>query len=680
MGNVALKEKQEKNSIQQFSIKEDLVGRVLRFPKPSTSAEALQPVFEAISNAIHALEGVEQGTYRVDGEIDVSIRNTDGNDSLEIVVKDNGVGLDNEHFQAFCTIDTNFKLKKGGKGVGRLLWLQAFKEIEVNSVFREEKQLYHRSFGFYLENDNQILNHSKIPLTNEEMTGTEVVFRGLRDSAYKSYFPRKIETIIDHMGSHFFSDLILERLPRINFCHGERSIDLAKKIGQYLVENKGEILLETEEFGLLKIHNFICLSDASRNFKGNHQLHFSAHSRTVATERIDGLFGFGKLGEQGLVYHGCISGQYLDDRVNQERTNFSFKSNVLQDIIHIIVDNILDGTLSQENEEYEKERLDKLKKFCKENPSYHFDSYENLLKKLPKSANDPESFVRELAIYKLRKDKNRNTRIENIYSKITKGEANTKSFSDEVSQLANDVKDEEKRQLAEYVIRRKVVLDILEKLIIEVKKTDSGEEVGHLEKTLHELICPMQVRGDDSQAYDNLAHDLWIIDERLTFTRYFSSDVPFNKIMEDSTAKSRPDLLCYDRVHALGRMCSSDTDLDKLMLVEFKRPGKKQYSSGYSPDYQIKKYLAELRGKRIKTFDNKSIKISDQCIFYCYIIANIEGEFDEQTAGWQETANGRGRIMNLNSKLRGTIEIIEWHDLLADAKLRNQAFISTLQA
>ncbi|WP_455475487.1 hypothetical protein [Bartonella sp. B17] len=121
----------------------------------------------------------------------------------------------------------------------------------------------------------------------------------------------------------------------------------------------------------------------------------------------------------------------------------------------------------------------------------------------------------------------------------------------------------------------------------------------------------MRVRGDDPQVFDSLAHDLWIIDERLAFTRYFSSDVPFDKIIEECTAKNRPDLFCYDKVHALGSMYSSDTDLDKLMLVEFKRPGKIQYSSGYSPDYQIRKYLAELRGKRIKTFDNKSIKISD---------------------------------------------------------------------
>ncbi|UNE53464.1 hypothetical protein [Bartonella machadoae] len=269
-------------------------------------------------------------------------------------------------------------------------------------------------------------------------------------------------------------------------------------------------------------------------------------------------------------------------------------------------------------------------------------------------------------------------RIEEIYREITSGNANTESFSTKISELAKEIKDEETRQLAEYVIRRKVILEILEKLIMEVKKNVNGQEVSHLEKTLHKLICPMNVRGDDPESQESLTHDLWIIDERLTFTRYFASDVPIKKIVKNSKEKSRSDLICYDQLYALGLESRIDADLDKLMLVEFKRPGQKNYQAGYSPIIQINKYLNELRGKRIKTFDNKKIKISEQCIFDCYIIADIEGELKTQTSIWQKTANGRGRILPLQGEFRGFIKIIEWWDLLEDAKLRNEAFISTL--
>ncbi|WP_375683564.1 hypothetical protein [Bartonella sp. AP281QHHD] len=149
--------------------------------------------------------------------------------------------------------------------------------------------------------------------------------------------------------------------------------------------------------------------------------------------------------------------------------------------------------------------------------------------------------------------------------------------------------------------------------------------------------------------------------------------------MKDSTEKDRTDLLCYDQLYALGLEGRLDTDLDRLMLVEFKRLGQKKYKAGYTPMEQINKYLNKLKGKSIKTFDNKKIKISEQCVFYCYIIADIEGELKTQTSTWQKTANGRGRTNLLQGDFRGSVEIIEWNDLLQDAKLRNEAFISRLK-
>ncbi|MBA9082330.1 hypothetical protein GGR10_000153 [Bartonella chomelii] len=678
MKNVTVK-KQEKNKTEQFSMRENLAGRVRRFPKPSNARAALQPVFEAVSNAIHALEDSTQGSYKKDGNIDITIKDIDNHELLVIMIEDNGVGLNNEHFRAFCTIDTDFKLQKGGKGVGRLLWLDAFKKISVNSVFLEKNQLYQRSFKFCLEENNQILDHSKIPLINQEITGTKITFTGLRDGAYQQYFPRTNEKIIDHLGAHFFADLILGHLPKINLHFDLIPVDLAEETKQYLVENRGETTLKTKEFGLFKIRNFICKEDASRNFRGKNQLHFFANGRTVITECIDNLLGFETFGKEKLVYHGCISGQYLDDRVNQERTHFSFNNKTLEDILRTVVESIRKNALASENEEYEKVRLNGLKEFCRAHPGYHLDSYENLLLKLPKFAKTPEDFVKALSVYKLRNENEQNVRIEKIYNKITEGNANTENFSEEVSKLAKEVKDGERRQLAEYVIRRKVILNILERLITEVKKNVNGQDVPHLEKTLHELICPMGVLGNDPDSSKSLNHDLWIIDERLTFTRYFTSDRSLKSFINDSEETSRPDFLCYDQLHTLGLEGHSDADLNRLMLVEFKRPGKTQYQQGYSPITQISTYLERLKGKRIKISDNKSIRISDQCVFYCYIIADIVGELKTQTAAWKKTANGRGRIQDLQGDYRGLVEIIEWHDLLVDARSRNEAFISQLQ-
>jgi anti-sigma regulatory factor (Ser/Thr protein kinase) len=116
-------------------IKGDLVNRVKRLPKPTSAAEALQPLFEAVSNSIHAIDDRFGVKANESGEIKISITGLRKPEKLEITVADNGIGLDSQRFEAFCTTDTSFKIARGGKGIGRLLWLDAFEKVSVNSIY-----------------------------------------------------------------------------------------------------------------------------------------------------------------------------------------------------------------------------------------------------------------------------------------------------------------------------------------------------------------------------------------------------------------------------------------------------------------------------------------------------------------------------------------------------------------
>lgn len=183
----------------------------------------------------------------------------------------------------------------------------------------------------------------------------------------------------------------------------------------------------------------------------------------------------------------------------------------------------------------------------------------------------------------------------------------------------------------------------------------------------------MRVRGDDPGKVERSDHDLWVIDERLTFSKYFSSDLPFDKIIEESKSKERMDLLVFDRLHGLG--IDSDEPLRRVMLVEFKKPGRKDYDERYSPMNQISRYISELKTGNTEDYKRERIRIADDCIFYCYVIADIVGNLEVHTSGWRTTSNGRGRMIELGGRHRGMIEIVEWKDLITDAKLRNHAFI-----
>ena len=106
-----------------------------------------------------------------------------------ITVEDNGIGLDEKNFEAFLTTDTDNKISIGGKGVGRLLWLDCFSKISVFSVYREGKALRSRAFRFVLTRDHQIQEYAENVTKEHADTMFTVTFDGLRDNGYKSRFP-----------------------------------------------------------------------------------------------------------------------------------------------------------------------------------------------------------------------------------------------------------------------------------------------------------------------------------------------------------------------------------------------------------------------------------------------------------------------------------------------------------
>lgn len=148
------------------------------------------------------------------GVIYVDVAHLGKENEIKIEVKDNGIGLDKERFDAFCQIDTDFKKEKGGKGVGRLFWLDAFDEISVTSNFLDGSVIMSRSFCFILGNEDQITDE-KINKTTAKKTGTSVIFDGLRPSDYVKHFPRTANTFVRYLSSHFISDFLLNEGPQI---------------------------------------------------------------------------------------------------------------------------------------------------------------------------------------------------------------------------------------------------------------------------------------------------------------------------------------------------------------------------------------------------------------------------------------------------------------------------------
>jgi len=655
----------------------DIVNRVKRLPKPSQAAEALQPVFEAVSNSLHAIEDAfGDEMYQSLGSVTVTIRNTRSADDIEITVDDNGIGLEPPRFTAFCTTDTDYKMDRGGKGVGRLLWLDAFEKIKVVSVYKDGDRTFRRSFAFRLETQDQITDEDISEVVGGSVnTGTSVTFSGLRGKAYKAKFPSQSATIVKHFGSHFFADFIMGRSPTIVVDIDGSSSSFPEEVQNLMLEDRGVATIMTGEFGDLSLASFICHKNASANFDGLHQIHLVANGRTVTTRKIDGLLGIGRFGPDGnSVYHGCVSGEYLNERVNQERTQFNFDESIIEEIVRECAGFVRSDAIGEEIREFDTQRLGTLRDFVNDYPSFGFEDAERLLERTPKNAVKAEEFARALIPYRIRRDKERNDTIQQIVAQLDGNQTIPEDFAEAVRQAANEIRDEEQRQLTEYVLRRKTVLDVMDVLLRRIRERDNGTQDFQLEQTLHQFICPMRLRGDDPSKIEQSDHDLWIIDERLTFQKYFASDVPFTQILEGENSTKRPDILIYDRLYGLG--AEGDEPLTKVMLVEFKHPGRKDYEERYSPMNQISEYITKLKAGQVEDFNHSSVRIADDCVFYCYVVADIVGKLEIHTNGWRTTSNGRGRIQELGGKFRGIVEVIEWKDLLADARLRNHAFLN----
>lgn len=667
------------------SLSNNIENRVRKLPKPSNATQGLQPLFEAVSNAAYALEDLFQ-TEVHKGRIKVLVKNLTNPKDVQVTVTDTGIGLDEERYNAFCEIDTDFKQTKGGKGVGRLFWLDAFSSIHVTSTYMSHEEVKQRSFDFVLNNREQVVPIYEGRTADRAELGTTITFRGLRTREYVDHFPKRSDTFLRYFSAHFIADLLIGGGPQILIdIEGEKT-EYPKAVADLTVGKPLETSFEHPEFGTLSIVGFTCHAEASTGLDGRHQLHLLANGRTVETRKVDNLLGVTNIerdGNEDLVFHGCVSGRFLDARVNEGRTAFNIPERTLKTLSRDCMDIVKERLLPDQVANFVKERHDNYINFVEKYPIFGFDTDETQLQRVPFHAKHAEDFASGLIKHQIRREEGRQKSIQDLIDSLDLEDFPI-ALEATVSSAVKEIQASEQLALAQHVVRRKLALELLSKLIRRIRSRDGKEDDTHLESTLHAFICPMRVMGEDATELKSRAHDLWIIDERLAFTRAFSSDKRLDAILANGGSADRPDLLVWDLAYGLGVTDADNPDtvdlsepLRAMMVVEFKKPGRTLYPKAEDNiEQQITKYLAQLKGGEIETFDRAKVRVANDCIFHCYVVADIRGDLEQQLSSWQTTANGQGRVRPLNNAYRGQIEVIQWQDLINDAWVRNRATLA----
>ena len=99
----------------------NIEGRMRNMRLPEGRTALLYSIFEAVMNGIQAIEEKFPKTSAHDGRIVIEVVKSD-KAIQRIIVADNGIGLNEQHFESFNECDTLTKVDIGGRGVGRLVW------------------------------------------------------------------------------------------------------------------------------------------------------------------------------------------------------------------------------------------------------------------------------------------------------------------------------------------------------------------------------------------------------------------------------------------------------------------------------------------------------------------------------------------------------------------------------
>lgn len=645
------------------------------------TTEPLLPLYEAIVNSIQSIEE----TNRRDGKIEIEIQRDSQvslfEDSWEtdvenITITDNGIGFNEENFNSFETYASDFKFKKGCKGVGRIIWLKAFNDIYVESIYKKDNSFRKRTFKF---NDTKAV-YDNVDVVDNEASDIKTIIKlnGLK-SKIRKITPKRLETIARNILNHCFVYFITQNMPQIIIRDEKDTI-----IVNHLFEEMKKENVVVEDF---KIDNIEFRLVHTRNYKFSktiHLLNFCAHNRTVTSTNLNVLIkninsAFKDDNNNNYVYNGFIISDFLDDTVNRERTDFYIdniqlslqKAVTKQDIINKAEPMIL-TFLKDDINNYRVYKKEIIQQYVSNKyPRYKFlfknfpEFIDNIMLTQDEDKLELELFKQE-QLYKL-KLKREGKELEKQLKQKNKDQ-----YIAQKTQYAKKLSEVGKSSLAEYILHRKTVLDILNE---NLRYSDSENLQYAYEKNIHEIIFPMQKTSDD---IDYQSHNLWIIDEKLAYHYYLASDKSLASIpIIESNSKKEPDIIIFDKPFAF-------TDEDKqpfrnISIIEFKRPGRNDYNDSENPIQQVVEYMDDIIAGKITTKNGREFYNTDNLRFYCYILCDLSDKIKlyAKQRDFKLSPDEMGYYKFMDS-YKAYVEIISYDKLVQNSIQRNKILFDKL--
>lgn len=641
-------------------------------------AKGMLPVFEAIMNSIHAIDA----RGNTDGRVDIYVQRHPGlSESIAgqidcIVCKDNGVGFSDENYASFTTADSVYKSKVGGKGIGRLMYLKVFQDVEVESTFRSGNKWMQRKFRFE-KTAGGIANHSLTTLSNGNFQ-TVVRLHGLQAN-YEKTFPLDFDDFCDRVIEHLLV-IFLAKNPVGVFVHddGKEACDvlrLAKQVVDDAVE-KSIIKIETFEFECNLIKLYLAKDSG-------HRIVLCAHNREASKEKLSNFVPelTKKLSDSRgeYVIAAYVQGAFLDARVNQERTEILFDEDESSFLGTVTKQRLFDAIVGRieafAKDDIEASRFEKRKQIENhaemQGVEYRLllkPEHEYLLRDIPPGLST-DKLEAELHKRLFTYEVSIRTKANDLKETLAKDPSKYKELREKYKEVLSAENDIGKAKLADYVVHRKVILDLFEQAI---SRQDDGKY--SLEAYVHDIIAPL---GVTSNEVSNDSLNLWLVDERLAFHGYLASDKPLATAPDlDIESANEPDIFIFNKALALT---NSDMPYSSMVIVEFKRPMRIGYSVlDDDPIEQVYEYARKIRAS--KALDHRGRPVGgEQVPLYAYVVCDFTPKIRTfcEDKGFSPTPDGMGYV-GMNPKLNAFVEVLTYDKVLIDARKRNLAFFKRL--
>lgn len=625
------------------------ISSILRSFK--SKIEFLQPVYEAIANSFEANAKTITIVFHKRKDSTVPKNYVD---SIDII--DDGEGFTDENIASFENYMSDHKLSIGGKGVGRFAWLKIFDQVNI----RSETTTHIVTINFskaYDEKTSKIIEVVPSQNCKTRITFSKIINQ--HDQTYEINIQEIKKSIIDYFALTF-----------IQFKNKKRDFSIIINSG-----NESETISAEDIHDSQCIHFEIKAPEANQTFKFTIDYLFIENAPQNNNENEFFLCGNGRLVEKykakdlpaklpnSTTVKALIHSQYLDERINNERTSFTFNKHEnnpsFTDPLPFVI-------IASEVEKQLGEII--LGRFPSINKQNEAVIEECVIEKpyLSKYISADTSIIKDkkavlkYAQNEFEKDKeNTRSTFENILKQKHIDSGLLLSEFDKLNELSN-------RELAQYFIFRQIIIDSL-------KRLDENDE--RLEKYLHSLFFDIGGKSNpDDPISERYKNCVWLLDDKYMAYNKLYSDQKISKIKKEIKSGNAD---FYSKVEPDITIFYSNND---VVVIEFK-------GIGAPIDEKLKSFSEINRNMGIiaKNFDNLNN-------IYGYVITKFDNKFNEfikmqpsiQTFfSTDENPIYYSYNSNLKDKngksISGHLYFISAQTIYTDANSRNRLFIDILK-